>query len=443
MDEVLWNHYNSLTRWRNVPTVDSPRQTAVSPRLGISHPVTEKSTIRFFTGRFFQFTGLQHLYNREFRSTTPDKDLNNNGQIDQAERFNSLIYPLAGEFGNINMKPERTTNFEVGVDWNFTREYVLGVTAFYKDQEGVLSSGGSDFFLHDPVKGFNSSYSHGFFNRRFATSRGLELSFRKAFSHMTAFNVSYNLNWSKSNRGGLASWEWFVVPTNAYVQSNKFFAGVDIQADGQETPRVPTQAERDALGAAADAIAVSYQAKADSREPKAVAFWEQPVKLDTGLYSFNIANYNIPDLESGVDRRNFASVQFLFSAPPDFHVKPLAGFRASLVWQMQSGTPWNYTPPTGPAQRRKGPVSTLTDISLERDFNLGSTAVGTGFLEVRNLFGQRDDTGTGFAWVQYGLQQPPPGDGKFTTYGDIKELTRYNGGLGDPRNIVIGARLKF
>jgi len=441
-DQVLWNHYNSLTRWRGVPVVDSPRQTAISPRLGISHPVTERSTIRFFTGRFFQFTQLQHLYNREFRSTQPDKDLNGNGQIDQAEIFNSLVYPLAGEFGNINMKPERTTNFEVGVDWNFTREYVLGATAFYKDQEGVLSSGGSDFFLDDPFKGFNSSYTHGFFNRRFSTSRGLELSFKKAFSHMTAFNVSYNLNWSKSNRGGLASWEWFIVPTNTYVQSDKFFAGVDIGADGQETPHVPTQAERDAFGAAADGIAAGYKGKSDAQEPKSVAFWEQPVRLDDGLYSFNIGNYNIPDLESGVDRRNFAAVQFLFSAPPDFHVKPLAGFRASVVWQMQSGTPWTYTPPAGPAERRKGPVSTLTDVSFERDFGI-SSSVGTAFLEVRNLFGQRDDTGTGFNWVQYGLQQANPGDSKFTQFGDINELTRYNGGLGRPRNIVIGARLKF
>ena len=40
MDHVTWNHYNSLTRWRNVPIVDSPTQTAISPRLGISHPIT-------------------------------------------------------------------------------------------------------------------------------------------------------------------------------------------------------------------------------------------------------------------------------------------------------------------------------------------------------------------------------------------------------------------
>ena len=206
------------------------------------------------------------------------------------------------------MKPERTTNFEVGVDWNFAREYVLGVTAFYKDQEGQLSSGGSDFFLDDPFKGFNSSYSHGFFNRKFTTSRGLEQSFKKQFSQMTAFNVSYNLNWSKTHRGGLASWEWFIVPTGRYIQSDKFFAGVDIQSDGQETPHVPTQAERDAFAASADAVAAGYKARSDVSEPKSVAFWEQPVLLEDGLYSFNIGNYNVPDLESGVDRRNFAAV---------------------------------------------------------------------------------------------------------------------------------------
>ena len=176
MDHVTWNHYNSLTRWRNVPIVDSPTQTAISPRLGISHPITERSTIRFFTGRFHQFIGLQSLYNRTWRATGPDKDLNGNGQIDEMEIFNALVYPLAGEFGNVHMKPERTTNFEVGFDYNFYGDYVLGLTAFYKDQEGTLSSGGSDFFIDEPVFGFNSSYTHAFFNRRFATSRGFELS---------------------------------------------------------------------------------------------------------------------------------------------------------------------------------------------------------------------------------------------------------------------------
>ena len=113
-------------------------------------------------------------------------------------------------------------------DYNFYGDYVAGLTAFYKDQEGTLSSGGSDFFIDEPVFGFNSSYTHAFFNRRFATSRGFELSFQKKFSQMTAFYVAYNVNWAKAHRGGKASWEWFVAPSSRYVNSDKFFAGVTV-----------------------------------------------------------------------------------------------------------------------------------------------------------------------------------------------------------------------
>ncbi len=443
MEQVLWNHYSTLTRWRSVPVVDGATQTAISPRLGISHPITERASIRFFTGQFHQFTQLQHLYNRTFSSSQPDQDLNGNGQIDQAEIMNSLVYPLAGEFGNVDMKPERTTNFEVGVDWNFAGPYVLGLTAFYKDQDGQLSSGGSDFFVDEPFKGFNSSYSHGFFNRLFTTSRGFELALSKKFSKNTALNLAYNVGWVKGHRGGNASWEWFIVPDASFIRSDKYFAGVTVQSDGQEVPRVPDAAERASLAQGADAIAQSYKAKADVNEPKSVAFWEQPVKLESGLYSFNIGNYSIPSLEGGLDRRNSASVQFIYSTPADYAIRVLAGVRATMVWQMQSGTAYNYSPPSGPQERRNGPPATNTDASFEKDFIFGEHKTATVFLEVRNVWGQRDDTTTGFNWVQYGLQLPPPGDGKYDQFGDINELTRYNGGLGRPRDIVFGARFNF
>ena len=84
-----------------------------------------------------------------------------------------------------------------------------------------------------------------------------------------------------------------------------------------------------------------------------------------GVTSDNIANYSIPTLESGVARRNFASVQFIFSSPPDFYIRPLAGFRATMVWRMQTGRAFNYTPPSGPRERRNGPPTTLTDVSFE------------------------------------------------------------------------------
>ena len=173
-------------------------------------------------------------------------------------------------------------------------------------------------------------------------------------------------------------------------------------------------------------------------------FWEQPVLIEDGLYSFNIANYSIPTLDGGLDRRNFASVPIPLLCTAGFpHCGPWPG--SAPPWSGRC-TPEARSGTRHPPDRGNGataPPSTLTDVSFEKDFGLGQNTEATTFLEVRNLFGQRDDTGTGFRWIQYGLQKPPPGDSKFDNFGDISELTRYNGGLGRPRAIVAGARFKF
>ena len=441
MDHPLWFHYNSLTRWRNVPIEDSPTQKAFSPRIGISHPITDRSFIRFFTGQFHQFFDMQNLYTRLFSASGADRDVDGDGVIEQNEIMNALTYPLAADFGNVNVKPEKTTQFEVGFEWNFAGPYVIALTSFYKDQEG--RQGDSDNYVHDPFRGKNSAYDHGQWNRRFSTSRGFELSFSKKFKDMIAFNVAYNLNWAKSHSGGRRAQDWTYVATGEFVKSDLYFAGVTFDNTGQEFPRTPDAAERASLAALADDIARGYKKLADNKVPKFSGFWEQPVVIVPGLYAFNVGSYSIPSLDGGLDRRNFASIQLLFSSPPDYHIVPLAGLRATLIWQMQTGSPWNYSPPIGPAQRRNRPVTTVADVSAEKDFNIGETALATAFVEVRNFFGQRDDLSTGFRTIQYGLLLPPPGDGKFDQFGDIAELTRYNDGLGRPRSIVLGARFKF
>ena len=86
-----------------------------------------------------------------------------------------------------------------------------------------------------------------------------------------------------------------------------------------------------------------------------------------------------------------------------------------MVWQMQTGGAFWYTRPRDPGSvaTARPPQSQMS--ALKKDFGLGQTGTATTFLEVRNLFGQRDDTSTGFRWIQYGLQKPPPGDSKFDT----------------------------
>ena len=237
MDHPLWFHYNSLTRWRNVPIVDSPTQKAFSPRIGISHPITDRSFIRFFTGQFHQFFDMQNLYTRLFSASGADRDVDGDGVIEQNEIMNALTYPLAADFGNVNVKPEKTTQFEVGFEWNFAGPYVIALTSFYKDQEG--RQGNSDNYVHDPFRGKNSAYDHGQWNRRFSTSRGFELSFSKKFKDMIAFNVAYNLNWAKSHSGGRRAQDWTYVATGEFVKSDLYFAGVTFDNTGQEFPRTP------------------------------------------------------------------------------------------------------------------------------------------------------------------------------------------------------------
>ena len=52
-----------------------------------------------------------------------------------------------------------------------------------------------------------STYASGITNKGFLTSRGFEISFKKMFTRMTSFNLSYNLQWVKSFEGGEESRE--------------------------------------------------------------------------------------------------------------------------------------------------------------------------------------------------------------------------------------------
>ena len=165
--------------------------------------------------------------------------------------------------------------------------------------------------------------------------------------------------------------------------------------------------------------------------------------LEPGIYAYTIGRYNTPTLQSGIDRRNILSGQFLFSSPSDFHIAPLASLRISLLYRLHTGIPFNYTPPTGPRERRTGPISLVSDINLEREFYIGGAMTATAFLEIRNLWNDKADMTTGFDWIQWGKQMPDPDNGTYLKDGD-GDIDRYDRGLGRyPRNWVVGARLKF
>ena len=82
------------------------------PRLGVSFPITERGIIHFSYGHFAQMPTLRNLYlNPEFEFPV--------GQ--------------APTFGNTNMRPERTVQYEIGLQQQIGELFAFDVTGFFKD----------------------------------------------------------------------------------------------------------------------------------------------------------------------------------------------------------------------------------------------------------------------------------------------------------------------
>lgn len=85
----------------------------ISPRLGIAFPISETGVMRFSSGLFFQTPQLNLLYSNNDFEASP-----------QAATIS---------FGNAGLKPERTLQFEVGLQQGLTETLGLDLTIFSKD----------------------------------------------------------------------------------------------------------------------------------------------------------------------------------------------------------------------------------------------------------------------------------------------------------------------
>ncbi len=118
----------------------------VSPRIGISHPITERDKIHFYYGHFFQRPDLRFLYENmklDFRYTT-NVDL-----------------------GNPRLKPEKTVSYEVGWEHLFSDFLRLDVTGYFKDITNQIAA--ADYDLPGTAEPFQA-----YVNLDYANVRGIE-----------------------------------------------------------------------------------------------------------------------------------------------------------------------------------------------------------------------------------------------------------------------------
>ncbi len=144
----------------------------VSPRFGISYPISEKAAFHLAYGHFYQFPRYMELLS----------GLNDRGFY--AGRMN-LSNPGPG-ISNANANPEKTVSYETGVQFQAAPEVTVNVTAYYRELSDLIGvrwmTGGGGYVYLDNVD--------------FGNSRGVEIVVTKNFSHNWSLRLNYT--WSKA-----------------------------------------------------------------------------------------------------------------------------------------------------------------------------------------------------------------------------------------------------
>ncbi|OIO64674.1 MAG: hypothetical protein AUJ47_03575 [Candidatus Marinimicrobia bacterium CG1_02_48_14] len=140
-----------------------------SPRLGISHVITDRATFTFGYGRFYQNPTYRNIY------------LNDQGDLTTAS-------PIVG---NAHVQAEKASAYEFGLNYQFADFWRLGLVGWSKDYSDLAST--------ERVKAFPYNYSV-VVNYDYGSARGLDLTLEKRGGSAWSMVVQYTLSRATANR---------------------------------------------------------------------------------------------------------------------------------------------------------------------------------------------------------------------------------------------------
>ena len=137
-----------------------------SPRFGISHPVTDNDVLYFYYGHFSQLPTFQYVY----------------------AKLQSISQSTYQVFGNPNLNPKTTVQYELGIKHRFSEDQVLEMKAYWKDM--------FDYETSQTISPSNPKYAHlrfnMYFNADYARARGIELIIKSRVLQNWFADVNFN-----------------------------------------------------------------------------------------------------------------------------------------------------------------------------------------------------------------------------------------------------------
>jgi outer membrane receptor protein involved in Fe transport len=158
----------------NAPVENAKTEFYVTPRLGISFPIADKAAVRFGYGHYYQFPNYYKVFQGTYY-VEASGEYRPNPQLENTPIASSTI------------EPEKTVNYEFGLQTMLSDFVSLDVTAFYRKTNNLIG-----IILNETTEGKRFQEMG---NIDYATVKGIEFSLKKHFSN----NFSAFFNYTLSN----------------------------------------------------------------------------------------------------------------------------------------------------------------------------------------------------------------------------------------------------
>ncbi|MSP64421.1 MAG: TonB-dependent receptor [Ignavibacteria bacterium] len=152
--------------------VKTKEKIQVSPRLGVSFPITDEGIIHFSYGHFFQIPSFNNLY-------------------ENSEYLISPTAQLQSLTGNPDLEAQRTVMYELGLQQQFGMNIGIDFSVYYRDIRNLL--GTEIIQTHEGFK-----YAR-YVNRDYGNVRGFIFSIDKRFADYYSLRADYTYQIAEGN----------------------------------------------------------------------------------------------------------------------------------------------------------------------------------------------------------------------------------------------------
>lgn len=144
----------------------------ISPRLGLSFPISDRGAFHASYGHFFQMPAFQYMYNEPLYV------------------LNKL--QLEGRtLGNSDLEAEKTIAYEIGIQQGITNSITIDITAYYKDFRNLL---GIEHVSTIDAVGYNR-----FINRDHGNTKGVSIGISNQGSDLITGGLNYTFSYANGS----------------------------------------------------------------------------------------------------------------------------------------------------------------------------------------------------------------------------------------------------